>query len=402
MISAPLSAIGSTWAYAAAGSLALAGLAILLIALLAGRARGRRRCPRCWYDMSGAGATFPLTCPECGRKVRTDGELGRTRRRWRLAIFGLVLAAPLIAQVSYLHGHGIYYALMPKWKRVETFRFGETTALRWKIRDPRAWGQRAEIRSRGRTILSIEDWDITFGQRDWSLPPDSSVHRLGRGDDLNGDGTPELVVFAYSGGAHCCYTVSILELSDPPILIATIDAQNGMAIKPVTGDATRRGQYDFDIPEQSFDYWNAPHVSSPMPSVDYRLLNHQLVIDLPAMLKPALEQNALDAEAARVRALLAAPNSQLEPDLWRMLLDLIYTGHEPAALRFFNQAWPPERPGKEAFLAEFRSVLDKSPAYGNFTAALDAWRHPRNTSPPLPDPPAAVLPAPSNRTGASR
>jgi hypothetical protein len=389
--SPPLALLNSIWFYLTASSLALAGLILLALALFAGRARGRRRCPRCWYDMSGSHAAFPITCPECGRTIASERELHHTRRRWRLAILAFPLIAPILAQVGYLHGLDIWYGVLPKWKSAETLRSGATVATRWVIRDPRERGQRAVILARDRPILEIEDYDITFGQRDWSLPAESTAHKLGATDDLNNDGTPDLVVFAYSGGAHCCYTVTIIELSDPPRIIATIDAQNGMAIKPATADPARAGQYDFDIPEQSFDYWNAPHVASPMPAVYYRLIDHHLSIDLAEMLKPAPQQETLDAEAARIRAAMAAPSSELEPDLWRIMLDLIYTGHEPASQPFFEAAWPPDRPGKDHFFNDFRAVLEKSPHYQNLTAALHA-----SGSPASPTPlPAAALPAPS-------
>ena len=47
--------------------------------LFGDRARGRRRCPRCWYDLSH---TLGMTCPECGLTATSERSLHRTRRRW--------------------------------------------------------------------------------------------------------------------------------------------------------------------------------------------------------------------------------------------------------------------------------------------------------------------------------
>jgi HEAT repeat protein len=70
------------------GALALAGLWLLYWSLFHDRSRGRRRCPKCWYDMSGAEGR---RCPECGREAKSDRRMLRTRRRWRLAALGPLL-----------------------------------------------------------------------------------------------------------------------------------------------------------------------------------------------------------------------------------------------------------------------------------------------------------------------
>lgn len=49
---------------------------------------GRRRCGRCWYDMS---ATAGLKCPECGTEAPGERALFRTRRAPRLAAGVVVL-----------------------------------------------------------------------------------------------------------------------------------------------------------------------------------------------------------------------------------------------------------------------------------------------------------------------
>jgi hypothetical protein len=77
------------WIYPALGwPLAAAGVLWLISALFRDRSRGRRRCPGCWYDLSG---TPGLLCPECGRAAASEKSLRRTRRRWRRASLALLV-----------------------------------------------------------------------------------------------------------------------------------------------------------------------------------------------------------------------------------------------------------------------------------------------------------------------
>lgn len=74
--------------YATAGALLLLGAWLAYRALWLDRARGRRRCPRCWYDMRG---TPGLRCSECGRIATSERQLRRTRRYPRLARLSLLV-----------------------------------------------------------------------------------------------------------------------------------------------------------------------------------------------------------------------------------------------------------------------------------------------------------------------
>jgi hypothetical protein len=78
------------------GAFLVAGLALLAWTVRGDPPRGRRRCPICWYDMSGD----RLTCPECGRTATREAALFRTRRRWRRAMLALLLLA-LVPAVFY-------------------------------------------------------------------------------------------------------------------------------------------------------------------------------------------------------------------------------------------------------------------------------------------------------------
>ena len=76
---------GYDWVFWTVGGL-LGALALWLLywSLLHDRSRGRRRCPKCWYDMSGTPGS--LTRSECGRVVKRERKLLKTRGRWRWAL----------------------------------------------------------------------------------------------------------------------------------------------------------------------------------------------------------------------------------------------------------------------------------------------------------------------------
>src|SRR5690606_21168668 len=57
--------------------LVLFSLMLVIWALMGVRSRGRLRCPKCWYDMSGIPDP---RCPECGKDIKTPKHLHKSRR----------------------------------------------------------------------------------------------------------------------------------------------------------------------------------------------------------------------------------------------------------------------------------------------------------------------------------
>src|SRR5262245_63945885 len=70
------------------GGVAAIALAVIALALFRDRSRGRRRCPKCWYDMAGASG---VTCPEGGETQKKERRVFRTRRRGRGGAGGVVM-----------------------------------------------------------------------------------------------------------------------------------------------------------------------------------------------------------------------------------------------------------------------------------------------------------------------
>ena len=95
------SVLNADWAWATLAWALLLGAAVLLLwALLRSRPGlwgvPRLRCPKCWYDMTGAagdaGDAGGFACPECGKAIANANQLRKTRRRWGWAL----LAVPML------------------------------------------------------------------------------------------------------------------------------------------------------------------------------------------------------------------------------------------------------------------------------------------------------------------
>jgi hypothetical protein len=105
------------WIYeVGAWTLAGVGAVLLLWALFWDRPRGRRRCPKCWYDMAGVPG---LTCPECGRSAKSERKLYKTRRRWGWISIAtpLTIAGPVVEQFPSIRDQG-WIGAIPTWALV--------------------------------------------------------------------------------------------------------------------------------------------------------------------------------------------------------------------------------------------------------------------------------------------
>jgi hypothetical protein len=189
--------------------------------------------------------------------------------------------------------------------------------------------------------------------------------------DKTGDGTPDLAVEYYSGGAHCCYEITFFELGEHVRQLPTIGTDNDR----MTAIAKRpSGGLRFEFAEQSFAYWNINFAQSPMNEVIYEFdKSDKLVPRFDLMKKPAPTLAKLKRDAAAMKAKInlnpyTSPednfNDWQEP-FWAEMLDLIYTGYEDLAWQYFDLVWPAKKKGKQKFLADFKEQLALS-TYGEW------------------------------------
>ncbi len=201
-------------------------------------------------------------------------------------------------------------------------------------------------------------------------PPGSpdGVLPLGLDVDATGDGNPDFVLQSYSGGAHCCYYTQVIERSPELALLAEFDGSDSpVELKNLDDDPA----LEVVLLDWSFAYWKTSFADSPAPQVILDLQEgvYSGSVELMRQAPPSAEFIADIAEhaAASLRA-AQAPTAAL----WGPMLDLIYSGNAEAAFQLYDQAWPSEVAGREAFLVQFGAQLSLSP-YWETVATLNGW-----------------------------
>lgn len=91
---------GDLWYWLGWALLGVLNVVLIYLAwwsLFANKARGRRRCPRCWYDLAYAPG---MMCSECGYVARSERDFGRTRRRYLVAMLSISASVMIAAFVN--------------------------------------------------------------------------------------------------------------------------------------------------------------------------------------------------------------------------------------------------------------------------------------------------------------
>lgn len=87
------------------------------------------------------------------------------------------------------------------------------------------------------------------------------------GSDINGDGHPDLVVSAWSGGAHCCYSTGVYSVGENVQQVLSLETGNcgPGEFEDLDGDGTR----EFITCDDRWAYTHCSFADSPFPRVIY-------------------------------------------------------------------------------------------------------------------------------------
>ncbi len=206
-----------------------------------------------------------------------------------------------------------------------------------------------------------------------SKPENRSANLFRTTADKTGDGTPDLAVEYYSGGAHCCFSMYFYELGNEVTQIKSLNM--GDADIAAIGKSPNGG-LKLSSGDTTFAYWNTSFAGSPIPQIILDFRDGEFRTNAKLMQKPAPPLAKLKQEAAAIRTKMPldayvgdTEGGNFDEAFWGRMLDLIYTGHEDLAWQYFDWAWNPKKKGKEIFKQDFEKQLAGSEFYQMFLAS---------------------------------
>jgi hypothetical protein len=197
------------------------------------------------------------------------------------------------------------------------------------------------------------------------------------GQNITGDGIPNLVVGCITGGSHCCSDITIYSLGNPLKVIKNFDCPY-CTFKLV--DLQRDGTYELIMTDSTFQGWaiysrSEEGFANQNVILRYKNGDYQIAPDLMKKFPNKIDPPSLDAITSEF-----GDNNDFDPsspekgllDLSRYMTALIYVGRGNEAFDFCHKVWPQNHKGEEAFIAAFKEQLAESP-YWQGIKVLNGW-----------------------------
>lgn len=243
-------------------------------------------------------------------------------------LVAVVSSPPAAAAKGCYHGRGHIIKKMARGFEIQISRYPDKD-------NPELDECEAEIYDpRGDVIFSEHDWGFSIGVA---------------GYDVNGDGIPDVVLEAYSGGAHCCWTFYVISLGSKPGLITKFENNHDAAF--FWNKENRR--IEIATRDGNFDYFDGLcHACTPLPLVYLRLdgrtlldISSQYLTEYDEMIAENRKALTTD-ELRRLRDLKTNPSDAAGPDgtvakALMIVLAYLYSGREAQAREALHSMWPP-------------------------------------------------------------
>lgn len=198
--------------------------------------------------------------------------------------------------------------------------------------------------------------------------------------DITANGTPELVFNGWSGGAHCCQTIHILELGEELSVFWDFDTEDsGVSIIDINKD----GIMELITGDAIFNYWKTSYSTSPKPDVilSFNGSTNKYVVNTNMMHKPAPIQEVIESKA-KIWSKdgwndYGSDGCAIWPNMdctvpWAYAIDLLYSGNLESAKTYIDLVWRDNEQfkSKDIFWNELKEQIKKSNFYADISPNL--------------------------------
>jgi hypothetical protein len=192
---------------------------------------------------------------------------------------------------------------------------------------------------------------------------------LAPGTDVNADGVPDLVIFGWNGGAHCCFVAWVFSLGADFETLAEVD---GGHTEVKVHQADDDPAIEFAVRDWTLAYW--PFGFGGSPSVEVILDWHGKVLEPSAQLTEEVAQwpKDLDALSRQYASDPSWADSAYGPigGLFAIALGLVYSGESDRAAEFILDSWGGDRVEMVRLTIQFGRLLTKS----RYLGAIESQR----------------------------
>ncbi len=183
--------------------------------------------------------------------------------------------------------------------------------------------------------------------------------------DVNGDGKSDLLLTQWTGGANCCYNLTIFDFQNGLKKLVTIEGgSRGFELKNLDSDKF----VEIIFWDNPIDHLFSSFTSSAQGRVVLKLKNGKYQLARHLMRRSISKGEIYKKKLKIVKEFKA--EGEIPYSFLRLVMDLSYTGHLDLALSLAEELWPKQRFGFQKFKLDFTRALSESVFWRQFYLAI--------------------------------
>ena len=194
--------------------------------------------------------------------------------------------------------------------------------------------------------------------------------------DITGRGHSEVIVSEWTGGAHCCLTDYVYQVTPAFRRVATLEGADDD--ESHFGHLNATGRWYFFTTDWTFAYWYGSFAGSPVKEVVLQFIDdpsgghYHLALDKMRRPAPSADEWAKIQQAVRedIAKIQQGYVSDIRGSLWQSVLYLIYTGQSDLAWKLIDEAGLAAQSGHNPTLSDFCGTLKTSPYWPDLRPSI--------------------------------